>query len=61
MNRSVLLDETGRMLVVAGIICIVLLVPMMSVGGRVFCVLSDAGDPKQEAPSIPGLDVVTVE
>ena len=27
MNQSILLDETGRMLVVAGLICVVLLVP----------------------------------
>lgn len=32
MNQSILLDETGRMLVVAGLICVVLLVPMMIVG-----------------------------
>lgn len=32
MDQSVLLDETGRMLVVAGLICVVLLVPMMIVG-----------------------------
>ena len=32
MDQSVLLDETGRMLVVVGLICVVLLVPMMIVG-----------------------------
>lgn len=32
MDGSLLLDETGRMLVVAGLICAVLLVPMMIVG-----------------------------
>lgn len=32
MNQSILLDETGRMLAVAGLICVVLLVPMMIVG-----------------------------
>ena len=31
MDQSILLDETGRMLAVAGLIC-VLLVPMMIVG-----------------------------
>ncbi len=32
MDGSLLLDETGRMLVVAGLIGVVLLVPMMIVG-----------------------------
>ncbi|WP_066782018.1 flagellar biosynthetic protein FliQ [Sphingomonas sp. CCH5-D11] len=32
MDQSLLLDETGRMLVVVGLICVVLLVPMMIVG-----------------------------
>ena len=32
MDQSILLDETGRMLAVAGLICVVLLVPMMIVG-----------------------------
>jgi len=32
MDQSILLDETGRMLVVAGLIGLVLLVPMMIVG-----------------------------
>ena len=32
MDQSVVLDETGRMLVVVGLICVVLLVPMMIVG-----------------------------
>ena len=31
MDQSILLDETGRMLAVAGLICVVLLVPMISV------------------------------
>jgi flagellar biosynthetic protein FliQ len=29
MDQSILLDEAGRMLVVIGLICVVLLVPMM--------------------------------
>ena len=32
MDQSILLDETGRMLVVVGLLCVVLLVPMMIVG-----------------------------
>jgi flagellar biosynthetic protein FliQ len=32
MDQSILLDETGRMLAVTGLICIVLLVPMMIIG-----------------------------
>jgi flagellar biosynthetic protein FliQ len=32
MDQSVLLDETGRMLAVTGLICVVLLVPMMIIG-----------------------------
>lgn len=32
MDQPILLDEAGRMLVVMGLICVVLLVPMMIVG-----------------------------
>ena len=32
MDQSILLDETGRMLAVTGLISIVLLVPMMIIG-----------------------------
>jgi flagellar biosynthetic protein FliQ len=32
MDQSILLDETGRMLAVTGLICVVLLVPMMIIG-----------------------------
>jgi flagellar biosynthetic protein FliQ len=32
MEQSILLDETGRMLVVAGLICVIFLVPMLIIG-----------------------------
>lgn len=55
MEASLLLDETGRMLVVAGLICAVLLVPMMIVGLIVGIVQAATSISEQSLSFVPKL------
>ena len=55
MDQSVLLDETGRMLVVAGLICVVLLVPMMIVGLIVSIIQAATSISEQSLSFVPKL------
>lgn len=63
MNQSVLLDETGRMLVVAGLICVVLLVPMMIVGLIISIIQAATSISEQTlsfVPKLPALGICLV-
>ncbi|MBS0504215.1 MAG: flagellar biosynthetic protein FliQ [Proteobacteria bacterium] len=55
MDGSLLLDETGRMLVVAGLIGVVLLVPMMIVGLIVGIVQAATSISEQSLSFVPKL------
>lgn len=55
MDGSLLLDETGRMLVVAGLICAVLLVPMMIVGLIVGIIQAATSISEQSLSFVPKL------
>lgn len=55
MTGSVLLDETGRMLVVLGLVCVVLLVPMMIVGLIVGIVQAATSISEQSLSFVPKL------
>ncbi|MBN8815963.1 MAG: flagellar biosynthetic protein FliQ [Sphingomonas sp.] len=55
MDGSLLLDETGRMLVVAGLICAVLLVPMMIVGLIVGMIQAATSVSEQSLSFVPKL------
>ena len=58
MDQSILLDETGRMLAVAGLICVVLLVPMMIVGLIVSIIQAATSISEQTLSFVPKLLVV---
>jgi flagellar biosynthetic protein FliQ len=60
MDGSVLLDETGRMLVVAGLICVVLLVPVMIVGLIVGIVQAATSISEQSLSFVPKLLVLVL-
>lgn len=60
MDGSVLLDETGRMLVVAGLICVVLLVPVMVVGLIVGIVQAATSISEQSLSFVPKLLVLVL-
>lgn len=55
MDGSLLLDETGRMVVVAGLIGVVLLVPMMAVGLIVGIVQAATSISEQSLSFVPKL------
>lgn len=55
MDGALLLDETGRMLVVAGLICVVLLVPMMIVGLVVGIIQAATSISEQSLSFVPKL------
>ncbi len=55
MDGSLLLDETGRMLVVAGLICAVLLVPVMVVGLIVGIIQAATSISEQSLSFVPKL------
>lgn len=55
MDGALLLDETGRMLVVAGLICVVLLVPMMIVGLIVGIIQAATSISEQSLSFVPKL------
>lgn len=55
MDQSVLLDETERMLVVAGLICVVLLVPMMIVGLIISTIQATTSISEQSLSFVPKL------
>lgn len=55
MDGALLLDETGRMLVVAGLICVVLLVPMMIVGLIVAIIQAATSISEQSLSFVPKL------
>jgi len=58
MDQSILLDETGRMLAVAGLICVVLLVPMMIVGLIISIIQAATSISEQTLSFVPKLLVV---
>ncbi|WP_061507440.1 flagellar biosynthetic protein FliQ [Acetobacter malorum] len=55
MDQSILLDETGRMIVVAGLICVVLLVPMMIVGLIISIIQAATSISEQSLSFVPKL------
>ena len=55
MDQSVFLDETGRMLVVIGLICVVLLVPMMIVGLIISIIQTATSISEQSLSFVPKL------
>lgn len=60
MDGSLLLDETGRMLVVAGLIGVVLLVPMMVVGLIVGIIQAATSISEQSLSFVPKLIVLVL-
>jgi flagellar biosynthetic protein FliQ len=55
MDESVLLDEAGRMLAVMGLICVVLLVPIMIVGLIVSMIQAATSINEQSISFVPKL------
>lgn len=55
MDQSILFDESGRMLVVLALICIVLLVPMMIVGLIVSMIQAATSVSEQSLSFVPKL------
>lgn len=55
MDQSILIDETGRMLVVVGLICVVLLVPMMIVGLIISMIQAATSISEQSLSFVPKL------
>lgn len=56
MDQSVLLDEPGGMLVVAGLICVVLLVPMMMIGLIISVIQAATSISQQSLSLVPQTD-----
>lgn len=60
MDQSILLDETGRMLAVAGLICLVLLVPMMIIGFIISIIQAATSISEQSLSFVPKLIILGV-
>jgi len=60
MDQSILLDETGRMLAVAGLICLVLLVPMMILGLIISIIQAATSISEQSLSFVPKLIILGV-
>lgn len=55
MDQSILFDESGRMLVVLALICVVLLVPMMIVGLIISMIQAATSVSEQSLSFVPKL------
>ena len=60
MDQSILLDETGRMLAVTGLICVVLLVPMMIIGLIISIIQAATSISEQTLSFVPKLIALRV-